>query len=126
MVSYAQQGTGYDSRATGHEMQGRASAPKGLRHYNQTQLVADLARRSDVPQTFAAAMLQNTLALIEEALRRGDKVKLREFGAFRLHARKARAGVDPRNGSLLTIKPALRVKFSASPLLNDRMGPPRG
>src|SRR4029453_8957889 len=50
------------------------------------------------------------LQCITEALQAGDNVELRGFGSFRLRARQARAGRNPKTGAVVQI-PAKQVPF---------------
>jgi nucleoid DNA-binding protein len=48
-----------------------------------------------IPQQQVLEIIQKTLDYISEALARGDKVELRNFGVFEVKVRKARIGRNP-------------------------------
>ena len=49
---------------------------------NKTELVAAIAEAADMNKTAAESTLNNTLAIISEALAKGDSVSLVGFGTF--------------------------------------------
>jgi len=51
---------------------------------------------------------------IAEALKRGEKVELKGFGAFSVTETAARTGRDPRTGKPLQIAAGRRVRFKPS------------
>lgn len=58
-------------------------------------LVVRISSETEVPQQQVLDVIQRTLDQIAEALAKGDKVELRNFGVFEVKVRKARIGRNP-------------------------------
>ncbi len=58
-------------------------------------LVVRISTETEVPQQQVLDVIQKTLDQIAEALAKGDKVELRNFGVFEVKVRKARIGRNP-------------------------------
>jgi len=56
-------------------------------------------------------IVQKTFDCIIEALVRGEKIELRNFGVFRLKQRKSRTGRNPRTGQIVPVPPRKVVVF---------------
>lgn len=56
-------------------------------------------------------VVQKTFECIIEALIRGEKIELRNFGVFRLKQRKSRTGRNPRTGEAVPVPPRKVVIF---------------
>jgi nucleoid DNA-binding protein len=74
----------------------------------------DRNEKGRITQQQVGQVLQRSLDYITEALAKGDKVELRNFGVFELKVRKARVGRNPRSPSTdVPIPERLVVKFKA-------------
>ena len=58
-------------------------------------LVVRISEETGLVQQQVFDVVQNTLDYIAEALSKGDKVELRNFGVFEVKIRKARVGRNP-------------------------------
>src|ERR1700744_1367827 len=58
-------------------------------------LVIRISEETGLIQTQVVGVVQKTLDYIAEALAKGDKVELRNFGVFEVKVRKARIGRNP-------------------------------
>ncbi len=58
-------------------------------------LVIQIAEETDIKQQDVLKVVQRTLDKISEALAKGGKVELRNFGVFEVKLRKARIGRNP-------------------------------
>ena len=58
-------------------------------------LVVRISEETDLIQQQVLEVVQKTLDYIAEALARGDKVELRNFGVFEVKVRRARIGRNP-------------------------------
>ncbi len=77
-------------------------------------LVVRISEETGLIQTQVFDVVQKTLDYIAEALSKGDKVELRNFGVFDVKIRKARVGRNPnRPRSDVMIPPRAMVKFRA-------------
>jgi len=77
-------------------------------------LVVRISEESGLIQTDVFNVVQKTLDYIAEALAKGDKVELRNFGVFEVKIRKARVGRNPNKPEVDVPIPARSmVKFKA-------------
>ena len=77
-------------------------------------LVIRISEESGLVQAQVFEVVQKTLDYISEALAKGDKVELRNFGVFDVKIRKARVGRNPnRPETDVPIPPRATVKFKA-------------
>lgn len=58
-------------------------------------LVTRISEETELKQQDVLTVVQKTLDYIAEALSKGDKVELRNFGVFEVKVRKARIGRNP-------------------------------
>ncbi len=70
---------------------------------------------------FLRAFVQETLALIEEGLRRDGVVRLHEFGTFQLKWANERRGRNPQTGAPLVIPGQYRVTFKPAAKVESRI-----
>lgn len=56
-------------------------------------------------------VVQKTFDCILEALVRGEKIELRNFGVFKIKQRKSRTGRNPRTGQVVPVPPRKVVVF---------------
>jgi len=64
--------------------------------------VADLTGEK---QILVKKIVQDTFNSIVEALARGEKVELRNFGVFKIKSRRQRTGRNPRTGETVPVPP---------------------
>jgi len=77
-------------------------------------LVVRISEETGLIQTQVFDVVQKTLDYISEALAKGDKVELRNFGVFDVRIRKARVGRNPnRPKTNVPIPTRATVKFRA-------------
>ncbi len=77
-------------------------------------LVMRISEETGLIQTQVFDVIQKTLDQISEALAKGGKVELRNFGVFEVKVRKARVGRNPRQPETDVPIPArAMVKFKA-------------
>ncbi|MEE9590101.1 MAG: HU family DNA-binding protein [Hyphomicrobiaceae bacterium] len=86
---------------------------------NKAELVAHVAKDSELPKETAEKAVEATFSNIQRALRGGDTVRIVGFGNFQVTQRKASIGRNPRTGAEVQI-PASRVpKFRAGKALKE-------
>jgi DNA-binding protein HU-beta len=85
---------------------------------NKGQLVDAIAGEAGLSKKDAGAALEATLAAIQKALKKGDKVSLIGFGTFSVQKRAARTGINPATGEKIKIKAKKVVKFKAGAQLS--------
>ena len=80
---------------------------------NKSELIDELAEKSDVSKKQATLMLESLISTITDALRDGEQVVLPGFGSFSLGLRAARKGRNPKTGETIDIKASRVAKFKA-------------
>ena len=77
-------------------------------------LVVRISEETELVQQQVFEVVQKTLYYIAEALSKGEKVELRNFGVFEVKVRKARVGRNPNAPETdVTIPQRAMVKFKA-------------
>ena len=66
-------------------------------------------------------MLDAFFEEVTEALVRGEPVKLRSFGSFKLRSKRERVGRNPKTGAEAKVTPRRVLTFKASPVLAARI-----
>ena len=91
-------------------------------------LVVRISAETGLIQEQVHDVVQKTLDYISEAVTRGDKVELRNFGVFEVKVRKARVGRNPNQPEQdVPIPPRMVVKFKPGKEMKDavlRLAPP--
>jgi DNA-binding protein HU-beta len=87
---------------------------------NKADLVAAVAEKAGLTKKDAEAAINATVASIEDALVKGDKVQLIGFGTFETRERKARQGRNPRKPEeVIEIAASKAPVFKAGKALKD-------
>lgn len=86
---------------------------------NKTDLVSNIAEKTEFTKKDAEKALNAVLATIEEALAKGDKVQLVGFGTFEVRERAARTGRNPQTGEDIQIAAAKVPAFKPGKALKD-------
>ncbi len=91
-------------------------------------LVVRISAETGLIQEQVHDVVQKTLDYISEAVTRGDKVELRNFGVFEVKVRKARVGRNPNQPDHdVPIPQRMVVKFKPGKEMKDavlRLAPP--
>jgi DNA-binding protein HU-beta len=85
----------------------------------KSELIAAVAKKSNVSQAQAATIVNNTLEAIVDELKKGEKVTLTGFGTFEVRKTAARTGTNPRTKEKIKIAAGQRATFSAGTLLRE-------
>ena len=90
---------------------------------NKAELVATVAKAlgKDTSKAAAEKAVAATIDSIAGALKKGQSVQLIGFGTFKVVARKARTGVNPKTGEKIKIKASKAVKFGAGKELKSKL-----
>ncbi|SFS38030.1 DNA-binding protein HU-alpha [Succinivibrio dextrinosolvens] len=86
---------------------------------NKSELVDAIAKRSALTKVDSKKALEALLEAVQGALVKGDAVQLIGFGTFKVSARKARQGRNPRTGEVIKIAASKVPVFSAGAALKD-------
>ena len=74
-------------------------------------IVLKVSDEANLKQIDVKKVVQKTLDCITEALVRGEKIELRNFGVFKIKQRKSRTGRNPRTGQAVPVPPRKVVIF---------------
>lgn len=87
----------------------------------KAELVAEVSERAKLNAKEAARAVDATFTSIVEAMKKGDEVRIANFGVFAVTDRPESQGRDPRSGEAITIKAAKVPKFRAGKPLRDAL-----
>ena len=86
----------------------------------KSDLLSELEKRFDyLPKREVERTLEKILQLFSSNLTKGNRIELRDFGAFILKLRKARFGRNPATGERIEINQKYFVHFKAGKKLNE-------
>ena len=80
---------------------------------NKTELIEQLAERTDASTSETQRCLDALTTVVEEALNGGEEVQITGFGKFYVQERKAREGRNPQTGEKMKIPASKVPSFSA-------------
>lgn len=84
---------------------------------NKTELIKEVAKRSGLSLKDAKKGIDMTLHIVNELIKKGQKLSIVGFGTFFVHERKARMGRHPQTGEKIKIESKKVVKFKPGKLL---------
>ena len=88
----------------------------------RSELIADIAATNPhLRQADVELIVTTIFDQITEALARGDRVELRDFGAFTVRRRGARMGRNPRTGEAVPVDEKTVPFFKAGGELRSRL-----
>jgi len=74
-------------------------------------IILKVSDETNLKQIDVKRVVQKTFDCILEALARGEKIELRNFGVFKIKQRKSRTGRNPRTGQVVPVPPRKVVVF---------------
>jgi len=74
-------------------------------------IVLKISDDANLKQIDVKKVVQKVFDSIIEALVRGEKIELRNFGVFKIKERKSRTGRNPRTGQVVPVPPRKVVVF---------------
>jgi nucleoid DNA-binding protein len=74
-------------------------------------IILKVSDDTNLKQIDVKKVVQRTFDCIVEALARGEKIELRNFGVFKVKQRKSRTGRNPRTGQVVPVPPRKAVVF---------------
>lgn len=86
---------------------------------NRKELVAEVAKRTEVAMSQINKTLDSVIDTIVDALANGRQVALKGFGTFSVAKRSARMGRNPKTGAKIKIGPSKAPKFRPSSQLKQ-------
>ena len=78
---------------------------------NKTELVAAIAKKTELSKKDAEKALKAFTDVVAEELKKGEKIQLVGFGTFEVSERAAREGRNPRSGEVMHIAASKAPKF---------------
>ncbi len=85
----------------------------------KADLVDLIYERVGASKKEACEVVEEVFQIIEDSLRRGDKVKLSGFGSFIVNHKHARRGRNPQTGATIIIDSRRVLSFKPSQVLKD-------
>ena len=86
---------------------------------NKTELIAAIAEKTELSRKDAEKALKALTEVVEEELKKGEKIQLVGFGTFEVSERAAREGRNPQTGETMQIAASKSPKFKAGKALKD-------
>ena len=86
---------------------------------NKTELVAAIAKETELSKKEAEAAVKAFVDVVANELKKGDKVSLVGFGTFEVRERAARVGQNPQTGAKINIPASKAPAFKAGKALKD-------
>lgn len=86
---------------------------------NKTELIAAIAEKTELSRKDAEKALKAFTEVVEEELKKGEKIQLVGFGTFEVSERAAREGRNPQTGMTMKIDACKAPKFKAGKALKD-------
>ena len=83
---------------------------------NKRELIMAASSKSGITQKDIQSSLEPILEAIIEALSKGDKISLHNFGTFYIKDIPERASRNPKSGEAIMARAKKVVKFKATPL----------
>jgi len=74
-------------------------------------IILKVSDDTNLKQIDVKKVVQKTFDCIVEALVRGEKIELRNFGVFKIKQRRSRTGRNPRTGEVVPVPPRKAVIF---------------
>jgi len=74
-------------------------------------IILKVSDETNLKQIDVKRVVQKTFDCIVEALVRGERIELRNFGVFKIKQRKSRTGRNPRTGQVVPVPPRKVVVF---------------
>lgn len=85
------------------------------------EIVNKIAEETGIKQIDVKKVVQKTFDSIVEALAKGQKVELRNFGIFKVKSRKPRTGRNPRTGVSVPVPAKKAVAFKAGMVMKKKV-----
>ncbi len=80
----------------------------------KTELIQRIARDASITRAQAVKAVKSAVTVIRETIQSGDKISLTGLGTFKVKARKARPGRNPKTGETIAIPAGRKISFKPS------------
>jgi DNA-binding protein HU-beta len=88
---------------------------------SKKDLIDSVARECELTKEKAAVAVDAVLEHIRSSMKKGEEVRIPDFGTFKVAKRKAREGRNPATGATIKIAAAVVPKFTPSKGLKDAL-----
>mgnify|MGYP005986110039 FL=1 len=88
---------------------------------NKTEFISAIAEKAELSKKDAEKALKAFTDVVEEELKKGEKIQLVGFGTFEVSERAARVGRNPQTKQEITIPASKAPKFKAGKALKDSL-----
>jgi integration host factor subunit alpha len=85
------------------------------------ELAAVLIEKAGLEAGKIDEFVDQVFEIMKEALERGEKIKIPGFGVFKVRAKAARKGRNPKSGERMEISARRVVSFKPSPVLRQTL-----
>lgn len=86
---------------------------------NKQELIDAMAKTAGLTKAASADALEAFIEVVTKALKKGDEVRVTNFGTFAVAKRAATTGRNPRTGATIKIPASKQPKFRAGKGLKD-------
>lgn len=86
---------------------------------NKTELVAAMAKETQLSKKDVEAVLKSFIDVVSSELQKGEKIQLVGFGTFEVSKRAEREGRNPQTGETMKISASKSPRFKAGKALKD-------
>ena len=87
----------------------------------RADLTETLHKEIGLTRQDCSLLVERTLAIIAEAMERGEIVKLSGFGVFQVRSKRERMGRNPKTGEPAKIEPRRVIGFRPSQIMKARV-----
>ena len=87
----------------------------------KADIVKRISEEKGISSAEANTMVEATFEIIKGSLERGEKVKIKNFGNFSVHAKDERRGRNPHTGAEIVIPAHKVVTFLPSPAMKKTL-----
>lgn len=87
----------------------------------KAELIEAVAESAKISKLAAGEAVDATFAGIARAIRKNKRFQVPGFGTFTVRSRKARKGINPQTGDVMSIKASRTVGFKAAPVLKKAL-----
>ena len=86
------------------------------------EIVNKIAKRVGLPQQLVKRIVEELLRELREALVRGERIEIRNFGVFRVKVTRPKIGRNPQTGESISLPAKRKVTFKPGKLLKRMVG----
>ena len=86
---------------------------------NKTEFISAIAEKAELSKKDAEKALKAFTDVVEEELKKGEKIQLVGFGTFEVSERAAREGRNPQTGETMKIEACKAPKFKDGKALKE-------